>query len=159
MIKLIAAISKNKQIGLANKMPWHIPEDLAYFRKVTTGKTILMGRKTFESIGFPLPNRENIILTKNPNFKPEGVRVIHSMEEALSLCHDLEEIFIIGGGEIYSLFLPYADELYLTLIDIIVEGDTCFPEFEETFKCIHSTPGNSTDIKQPTFSFTIWARK
>lgn len=158
MIKLIAAISQNKQIGLANQMPWHIPEDLEYFKNITSGHTILMGRKTFESIGRPLSNRENIILTQNQDFKSEGVKVIHSMGEALSICSDLNDIFIIGGGEIYSLFLPYADELYLTMIDKKVKGDTCFPDFEDKFKCIKSIPGQTHLEDGTSFTFTIWTK-
>ena len=101
MIKLIAALSKNQKIGQNNQMPWHIPEDLEYFKRVTNGHPILMGRKTFESIGRPLPNRRNIILTQNKAYKVEGVEVIHSFKEALFLCQNLNEVFIIGGGEIY----------------------------------------------------------
>ncbi|MBE6022617.1 MAG: dihydrofolate reductase [Cellulosilyticum sp.] len=157
MIKLIAAISQNNQIGLANQMPWHIPEDLEYFKQVTSGHTILMGRKTFESIGRILPNRRNIILTRDSNFIVSGADVIHSIEKALELCKGLDEVFIIGGGEIYSQFLPYADMLYLTLIEKYIEGDTSFPHFKDSFKCIQTTPGQTTD--GTVFAFTIWNRK
>lgn len=159
MIKLIAALSKNQKIGQNNQMPWHIPEDLEYFKRVTNGHPILMGRKTFESIGRPLPNRRNIILTQNKAYKVEGIEVIHSFKEALSLCENLNEVFIIGGGEIYSLFLPYADELYLTLINQCVEGDTNFPDFKDQFKCIQSTPIKTNSIDNLSFAFTVWTRK
>lgn len=159
MIKLIAALSKNQKIGQNNQMPWHIPKDLEYFKRVTNGHPILMGRKTFESIGRPLPNRRNIILTQNKAYKVEGVEVIHSFKEALFLCQNLNEVFIIGGGEIYSLFLPYADELYLTLIHQSVEGDTNFPDFKDQFKCIQSTPIKTNSIDNLSFAFTVWARK
>ena len=126
-------------------MPWHIPEDLAYFRQITTGHTVIMGRKTFESIGKPLPNRNNIILTTNPNFSMPGITTINSLSEILNLYHNTPEpIFVIGGGEIYTAFLPYAMRLYLTLIDQAVVGDTSFPSYKQDFKLIQSTPGKST---------------
>ena len=122
-----------------------------------------MGRKTFESIGRPLPNRRNIVLTRNANFNSEdnakGIEVVHTLEEALALCKTLEQVFIIGGGQIYSAFLPYADELYLTLVDKEIDGDTDFPTFEANFKCIKSTPGETTTEDGHSFDFTIWTRK
>lgn len=159
MISLIAAVSKNLQIGLHNQMPWHIPEDLKYFKQVTTGFPVIMGRKTFQSIGHPLPNRKNIILTRDTSFFHPEVEVLHSLEEALQLCHTLPNIFIIGGGEIYKAFLPYADSLYLTLIDQIVEGDTSFPSYENDFKCIQCTPLQTQSSYDFNISFTIWTRK
>lgn len=159
MIKIIAAISKNHQIGKDNKLPWHISEDLQYFKKTTSGKAVLMGRKTFESLGKPLPNRRNIVLTRDTNFKAEGIETIHSMEEALELCKSLEDIFIIGGGQIYTAFLPYADELYLTLVDKVIDGDTDFPAFEDAFECTKSTPGETLTDDGHHFTFTVWTRK
>lgn len=123
MIKLIAAISKNHQIGLNGQMPRHIPDELKYFKEVTSSHTILMGRKTFESIGQPLPNRRNIVLTRNLDYKAKGIEIIHNLEDALALSKTLDTLFIIGGGELYHLFLPYTDELYLTLVDKVVELD------------------------------------
>lgn len=158
MINCIAALSKNYQIGINNHMPWHIPEDLNYFKTLTTGKTVLMGRKTYESIGKPLPNRRNIILTHNPAFKADGVEVIHHLDEALSLCKTLDESFIIGGGQIYKAFLPYTDRLYLTLVDLIIEGDTVFPPFEDNFTCIKTVEGQPTDTTSPHYTFTVWKR-
>lgn len=159
MINMIVATSKNNQIGIDNKLPWHIPEDLKYFRQTTSGKTVLMGRKTFESIGRPLPNRKNIVLTRDMNFAPEGVSVVHNLEEALEICNSKEEIFIIGGGEIYSLFLPYADYLYITLVDKVINGDTDFPVYENQFEMIKSTPGEAMTEDGHSFAFTVWKRK
>lgn len=163
MIKMIAAVSKNHQIGKDNELPWHISEDLKYFRKITSGQAVLMGRKTFESIGRPLPNRRNIVLTRNATFNSEdnakGIEVVHTLEEALALCKTLEQVFIIGGGQIYSAFLPYADELYLTLVDKEIDGDTDFPSFEKDFECTKSTPGETTTEDGHSFAFTIWTRK
>lgn len=159
MIKLIAAVSKNLQIGKNNELPWHISEDLKYFRKTTSGQAVLMGRKTFESIGRPLPNRRNIVLTRNTNFSADGVEVVHTIEEAIALCKSLDQVFIIGGGQIYAAFLPYADELYLTLVDKEIDGDTDFPIFESQFECIKSTPGETTTEDGYHFAFTVWKRK
>ena len=159
MINMIVATSSNNQIGINNELPWHISEDLKYFRKVTNGKTVLMGRKTFESIGRPLPNRRNIVLTRDPHFAHEGIEVVHSIKEALELCHAEENMFIIGGGEIYAAFLPYADYLYITLVDKVIEGDTSFPEYKDLFSLIESTPGTGPSEDGTTFTFTIWERK
>lgn len=158
MINLIVAASKNNQIGIDNKLPWHISEDLKYFRKTTQGHTVLMGRKTYESIGRPLPNRTNIVLTRDKNFSAEGVSVIHSFEEGLKLCEN-DDVFIIGGGEIYSLFLPYADYLYITLVDKVIEGDTAFPEYKDQFNLISSKPGETLTEDNHRFTFTIWKNK
>lgn len=157
MINLIAAISQNHQIGIDNQMPWHVPEDLAYFKEVTSHHTVLMGRKTYESIGRPLPNRRNIILTRNQDFSASGVEVLHTFEEALALCKSLDEVFVIGGGEIYKAFMPYADRLYLTLIHQCVMGDTSFPDFQDKFKCISSISGKvcPSDLH---YDFTVWNR-
>ena len=159
MINLIAAVSKNYQIGIHNQMPWHIPEDLKYFKEVTTGHPVIMGRKTFESIGHPLPNRRNIVLTRDHTFTHEHVEVLHSFEEALELCCRLSNSFIIGGGEIYKAFLPYADHLYLTLIDEIIEGDTSFPPYEQNFKCVQVIPLNNQSSNNFNIRFTRWDRK
>lgn len=159
MICLIAAVSKNNQIGLHNQMPWHIPEDLAYFREITSGHTVIMGRKTFESIGKPLPHRTNMVLTTNPNFSAEGVFVLHSLNEALELCKTTTEaVFVIGGGEIYKAFLPFAEYLYITLIDEVVEGDTCFPDYQKDFQLIKSTCSKSQTPTGHYFFFTLWKR-
>ncbi len=159
MINLIAAMSKNYQIGIHNQMPWHIPEDLKYFKEITTGYPVIMGRKTFESIGHPLPNRRNIVLTRDTTFAPSHVEVLHSFEEALTLCHTLPNCFIIGGGQIYKAFLPYADHLYLTLVDLIIEGDTSFPSYEHNFKCVQATPVPTHLTNGINITFTRWDRK
>ena len=126
MITIIAACSKNRAIGKDNKLLWHLPNDLKRFKKITTGKTILMGRKTFESIGKPLPNRKNIVLSNNKDLLIEGCEVITSISE-LNL---IEDIVIIGGEQIYKLFIDLADVIELTLIDKYFEGDTFFPEID-----------------------------
>ncbi|MBI2639816.1 MAG: type 3 dihydrofolate reductase [Candidatus Sungbacteria bacterium] len=129
IISLIAAIAKNNVIGKGNTMLWKLSADMKRFRELTIGKPIIMGRKTYESIGRPLPERVNIILTRDKSYLQEGCIVVHSVDEALQKCNGYEEAMVIGGGEIYKLFLPRATRMYLTLVDHDFEGDTYFPEF------------------------------
>ena len=131
-LALIAARARNGVIGLDNRMPWYLPEDLAYFKRVTLGKPVVMGRKTFESIGRPLPGRLNIVVTRNPGWQAAGVQVAHSLDAALVLAAAAvpEEIMLIGGAELYRQALPQADVLYLTEIDAEFAGDAFFPEVD-----------------------------
>ncbi|ALQ07012.1 MULTISPECIES: type 3 dihydrofolate reductase [Pseudoalteromonas] len=134
IISMIAAMANNRVIGLDNKMPWHLPADLQHFKKVTTGKPVIMGRKTFESIGRPLPGRRNIIITRNLGYQADGIETVATPEAALNLVSDAEEVMIIGGGNIYQQFLERAERLYLTFIDLDVEGDTQFPDYQKIAK-------------------------
>lgn len=127
---MIAAMANNRVIGLDNKMPWHLPGDLQHFKKVTSGKPVIMGRKTFESIGRPLPGRRNIIITRNKDYHASGIETVTTPEAALELVNDVAEVMIIGGGNIYQQFLAQAQRLYLTFIDLDVEGDTQFPDYK-----------------------------
>jgi dihydrofolate reductase len=132
ILTIIAAVSRNGVIGREGKLPWHLPEDLKRFKKVTTGHAVVMGRKTFESIGKPLPERRNIVLTRRPNPKfPEPVLHFNSLEAALQACHESgeSEVFVIGGAEVYAQAMPLADRMMLTEIDRHVEGDAAFPEW------------------------------
>ena len=126
-LAVIAALGRNGVIGAGNGMPWHIPADLKRFRALTTGHTVIMGRKTAESIGRPLPGRENIVVTRNGALAAPGCRIAGSLEEALAAASLPEPVFCIGGGELYRQALPLADEAYLTEIDAAFEGDTFFP--------------------------------
>lgn len=130
MLSLIVCMDANRVIGKDNELIWHLPEDLKYFRKTTSGHSVIMGRKTFESIGRPLPKRTNYIITRDKNFSAEGCIVINNINDILNN-NTNEEIFIIGGAEIYKLFLPFADKLYITEIESEFEGDTFFPEFDK----------------------------
>ncbi|MCH8329557.1 MAG: type 3 dihydrofolate reductase [Nanoarchaeota archaeon] len=130
IISLIAAMGKNNVIGNKGKLPWNLPADMKHFKELTSGKPVIMGRKTFESIGKPLPNRMNIIITHDQNYKAEGCVVVHSTEEALKAAESTEEVMIIGGSQIYKEFLPKANKMYLTMIDNDFEGDTYFPEYK-----------------------------
>ena len=128
-ITLVAAIASNNVIGKENSLPWNIPEDLKRFKQMTSGHTILMGRKTFDSIGRPLPNRQNIVMTKDENFEKEGIKVINDFDEALELIKESnEDVFVIGGSKIYELFEPVANSLAITRILKDFEGDAFFPD-------------------------------
>ncbi len=132
-VSAIVAIARNYAIGHQNQIPWYLPADLKYFKKVTTGHHVIMGRKSFESIGKPLPNRTNVVITRDPFFVATGCTVVHSIEEALALseANGETEAFIIGGGEIYRQSWPYLDRLYLTEVGIEPEADVFFPKLDE----------------------------
>ena len=157
MLSLIAAVAKNYCIGKDNRLPWSIPEDLQHFKDVTSGKTVLMGRKTFESIlGYlkkPLPNRKSIIITRNLDYKvPTGVEVYNDIDKAMNKYLD-EEIFVIGGAGIYKQTIDKADKLYITWIDKEVDGDTFFPKVNKNqWKKI-------TEEKHPGFNFVEYIKK
>ncbi len=130
MISIIVAVAENGVIGDGERMPWHISADLKHFKEITTGHSVIMGRKTFESLGRPLPNRRNIVITRDVTYTAVGVEVVHSLEEAIALTKDNDN-FIIGGGEIYRQAMPFADRLYITHIRATFEGKTTFPEIDE----------------------------
>lgn len=134
-IALIAAVAANGVIGVDNRLPWHLPEDLREFKRITLGKPVIMGRKTYQSIGRPLPGRTNIVLTRQVGWRADGVRVVADLDAALALARELVdeadgEAVVIGGEQIYRQALPLADRLYLTLVDRVVAGDTRFPELD-----------------------------
>jgi dihydrofolate reductase len=132
--KAIAAMSENRVIGRGNKIPWHLPEDFKWFKSMTTGQVIVMGRKTFESIGKPLPNRATIVLSRRPMPIP-GVQVVSALSE-IDVAGDPREIFICGGAQIYEQALPQCSDLYLTLVKGRVDGDAFFPPFEHQFELV-----------------------
>lgn len=148
-ISLIAAISGKGALGKDNKLLFHIPEDLKRFKKLTSGHPIIMGRKTFESIGRPLPNRTNIIVTRDMSYKAASCIVSHSLEEAFSIARsgDTDEIFIIGGGQIYSQAIKIADKLYLTVVEGEYEADTFFPEYSQFKKIVFEQSGETNGYK------------
>ncbi|MFM2479551.1 type 3 dihydrofolate reductase [Celerinatantimonas sp. MCCC 1A17872] len=133
LISMIAAMANNRVIGRGNQMPWHLPADLKHFKQTTMGKPVVMGRKTYESIGRALPGRHNYVLTRDSHWHVEGVTTISSLQQAIEQeqLNDTQELVIMGGGELYRLFLPSAQRLYLTFIDLnIHDGDTFFPDYE-----------------------------
>jgi len=128
-ISLIWAMDRNRLIGRANALPWKLSADMAWFKKNTMAKPILMGRKTYASIGRPLPGRTNLILTRQPDLQIEGCVVVHSLEQAKAAVPDADEMMVMGGAEVYAQLLDQADRLYITMIDAVFEGDAWFPEF------------------------------
>jgi dihydrofolate reductase len=151
-VSLIAALSENGVIGVENRLPWNLPEDLKRFRELTTGHPIIMGRKTFESIGRVLSNRRNIIITRNTGYRVVGAEVAHSLEAALALTAQASEVFVIGGAEIYRQALPLGHRLYLTRVHQQIEGDAFFPQWEE--KEFRETQRED----HPGFSFLVYDR-
>lgn len=132
MISMICAVGKNRGIGFENKLPWHLPEDLRHFKKITMGHCIIMGQKTFESIGKALPGRKNIILTLDRDYKAENCEISNNLEEIANKYKDSEEeVFVIGGASIYRQFIKYAKKLYLTLVDDFPQADAFFPDYSE----------------------------
>jgi dihydrofolate reductase len=145
---LVVAAARNHAIGLNNKMPWHLPEDLKYFKRVTMGKPVIMGRNTFESIGRPLPGRPNIVISRNADYKADGITLVNSLDAALKAAQQLlpagqDEVMVIGGAQIYAQALPQATRLYLTEVDAEPEADAFFPainrsEWQETARESHA---------------------
>ena len=132
MISIIAALAENRVIGINNTLPWRLPNDLKHFRRLTTGHAIILGRKNYESIGKPLPERANIVITRNRDFRADGCLIAHSLDAALALADNDPEIFVIGGAEIYRAALAQTNRLYLTRVHAAIAGDTHFPEFDES---------------------------
>ncbi len=160
MISIIVAAAQNNAIGNKNKLLWHMPADLKFFKETTSGHTVIMGRKTFESVGKPLPNRRNIIITRKADYEVSGAEVVHSLEEALNLCNPDEENFIVGGAEIYSLSIDQCDLIYLTLIYGEFEADTFFPPILQEFWQLTSESYHEADEKNPfDYNFMIYKRK
>lgn len=159
MISLLVAYDLNRVIGIDNKMPWHIPEELKYFKKVTMGKAIVMGRKTYESIGRPLPGRLNIIITRNEGYSADGAEVVHDLHEAIERGKEYsDEVVIIGGSEIFNLSMPMADRLYITIIRKQYEGDTFFPELDDSWKLVSESDDHHTKDGIP-YSYLVFERE
>lgn len=163
-IQMIVAAAENDAIGYGNKMPWHLPKDFQFFKEKTMGCPIIMGRKTWESIGRPLPGRRNIVITRNANFQAEGADVVPSLEAAIAYAETLnpEKIMIIGGGQIYQQGLKHADRIYLTRVATIIDpADTFFPKLEATeWKQVETTPMPAEpENNRPTFEFQTFDRR
>ncbi|SMM99530.1 Dihydrofolate reductase [uncultured Candidatus Thioglobus sp.] len=159
-LSIIVAMDDNQLIGQNNALPWHLPADLAYFKKTTVGKTVLMGRKTHESIGRPLPNRRNIIVSRNPNFTAKGCEVVSNINDALKLAKDEEEVMIMGGASFYEQMLANINRLYITQIEGEFTGDAHFPEFDRSKFIEISRETHKPDEKNKhRYHFTILDRK
>ncbi len=161
-VSAIAAIAHNNVIGANNGIPWYLPADLKYFKKTTLGHHVIMGRKSYESIGRPLPKRTNVIVTRAPFYRVSNCLVVHSVEEGLQLALDNseEEAFIIGGGEIYQLSMPYIDRLYLTEVDLKIAGTVYFPEIElDQWKVVWEEAHQPDEKNEWAFVFKVLERK
>lgn len=166
VLALIAAVAENGCIGIDNKLPWYLPDDLKYFKAVTSGKPVIMGRSTFESLGRPLPNRTNIVITRNPGYAaPEGVRVVHSLEEALRVAEAVahiagnDEVVIIGGAQIYAEALPRVQRLYLTEVKKTVAGDAFFPAWNRAEWRETSSQAHHYEPTQVDYRFVVYERR
>ena len=160
ILSMIVAASENNAIGKYNELLWHLPKDLKYFKEVTSGHCIIMGRKTFDSIGKPLPKRRNIVITRREEFEVEGVEVANDIEAAIDMVGEDQEPFIVGGGTIYEQALDYVNRVYLTRVHAYVNGDTFFPELDlnEWQRVLHES--HKKDAKHAyDFSFEVWERK
>ena len=153
-ISIIVAVAENNIIGANNQLIWHLSDDLKRFKALTTGHSIIMGRKTFESIGRPLPNRHNIVVSRNKSLQIEGCTVVSSLQDAIALCVEDSEVFVIGGGELYRQALPLASKLYLTKVHKSFEGDTFFPEIDmNEWREVYSEKAKPTDTDGLEFTF------
>ncbi len=158
-IALIVATDHQSLIGKDNDLPWHLSADLRYFKKITMGKPLIMGRNTHESIGRPLPGRKNIIVTKNKHYKQEGCSVVHSIEAALKEANNAEEVIVMGGASLYKQFLPLANKLYLTLVHANLEGDTWFPQWQPNeWQQISREDHPADDKNEYPYSFIVYQR-
>ena len=160
ILTMVVATTRNHCIGKDNKMLWHLPGDFQYFKTVTSGHPIIMGRKTFESIGRPLPNRTNIIITRNTDYAPDGVVVVHDIESAIAhaqTCQGGDEIMIIGGANIYEQCMPICHKIHLTEVDTVIDGDAYFPKIDALqFTCESVSEWHTEN--DLSYRFTVWER-
>lgn len=160
-VSIVVAMTEDFVIGVNNRLPWHLPGDLRNFRRITLGKTVIMGRKTFDSIGRPLPDRKNIVLTNNPDYTADGVTVVHKLDEGLKLAVPRDECFVIGGSAVYKCALPVVERIYLTLIHNPFSGDACFPriDLKNDFKIVQEGPVEWDETRTVSYSFIVADKK
>ena len=160
IVTIVVAMGENNAIGKNNELLWYLPKDLRHFKTITKGHTVIMGRKTFESVGKPLPNRRNIIITRNTDLAIEGTEVVHTLEDALELCKQGEEVFVIGGAEIYKIAMPHTDKIYLTVVHENFEADAFFPEIDHNLWLETASEKHLPDDKNNlSFTFSTLERK
>ena len=161
IVAIAVAIGENFAIGKNNQLLWHMPADLKFFKQTTSGHTVIMGRKTFDSVGKPLPNRRNIVITRDASLKIEGAEVVNSLDEALAITQTEEKpVFIVGGAEIYRQALPKTDRLYLTTIHHNFDADTFFPDFDRSeWTVINSEPHKADEKNKYDYTFEVLERK
>ena len=159
-IAIIVATDEQGLIGRENDLPWKLSADLQFFRRTTMGKPIVMGRNTHESIGRPLPGRRNIIVTRQPDYQADGCEVVHSIDEAMQLCDDAEEVMIMGGASLYEQMLPCCHRLYLTKVHARLEGDTWFPAWsEQDWQLLSCEEHKADEHNQFDYSFMLYERR
>ena len=159
-VTIIAVLGRNRVIGKGNRMPWHISDDLKRFKAVTLGHPVVMGRKTFQSIGKPLPGRDNIVITRSHALAAPGCRVVHSLAEALTAAQGAAEVFVIGGAEIYAPALPLADRLQLTEVDAAIDGDAWFPDFDRSaWREVSREPGSTAGPDRIRYDIVTYERR
>ncbi|WP_020409336.1 dihydrofolate reductase [Hahella ganghwensis] len=157
-LSLIVARARNGVIGVNNQLPWRLPNDLQYFKRITMGKPIVMGRKTYDSIGRPLPGRSNIVVTRNPDWREEGVIAVHSLQQALEKVGEAEEVMLIGGAELYRQGMEYASTVYLTEVKAEPEGDAYFPELSSEWREVSRESHTADDKNQFDHDFIVFER-
>ena len=159
-VTMVVAIGENNAIGKNNELLWYLPKDLRHFKTITSGHTVIMGRKTYESVGKPLPKRRNIIITRNTELTVDGVEVVHTIEDALELCKSDEEVFIIGGAEIYKMAMKHTDKIFLTVVHESFEADAFFPEIDRNLWVETAAEKHLPDEKNNlSFTFSTLERK
>nr|WP_232106316.1 dihydrofolate reductase [Pseudomonas mendocina] len=164
-LSLIAALARNRVIGRDNQLPWHLPADLKHFKAMTLGKPIIMGRKTWDSLGRPLPGRLNIVVSRQPGLALEGAEVFATLEAAIeradawARAEDAEELMLIGGAQLYELGLAQADRLYLTRVGLEPDGDAFFPEIDESAWRMASSVEHPASAETPFYAFEVWERR
>ena len=160
IISAVVAMSENRAIGLDNQMPWHLPDDLRWFRRQTLGKPVIMGRKTYESIGRLLPGRTTVIVTRQSDYKVEGAKIVHGIQEALAACVQDKHPFVIGGSEIYRLALRFVQEIQLTRVHAEIQGDTFLPKIDwDQWEAVSRQRHEGDDKTQLSYSFEVYRRK
>jgi dihydrofolate reductase len=160
IISLIAALDRNRLIGAGNRLPWHLPADLAHFKRLTLGRPVLMGRRTWESLGRPLPGRRNIVLTRDAGFQAPGCVAVHDIESALAAAGRVDEVFVIGGAAFYAQMLPRARRMYLTLVEAEFSGDAWFPAFDPEDWRETASEAHAADERNPhPFRFVTLERR
>lgn len=163
LLSIIVAVSENQVIGSDNQLSWHLPVDLQYFKSITTGHPIIMGRKTYESIGKPLPRRVNIVITRDAGYKAEGVQIVHSLDEAVTFCRQsaFDDVFIIGGDSIYQQALHLADKIYLTRVHAVIHhGDAFFPDLSDReWHLVSSAPLPADEKNEFACTFEVYEKR
>lgn len=157
-ISAVVAVSQNDVIGREGKLPWNLPSEMAYFKQLTMGRPVIMGRKTHESIGRSLPGRKNIVISRDNDYAAEGCEVVHSLDEALAAAADAHEVFIIGGSSIYNLAMPKLDKIYLTRVEATIEGDKFFRFDQKNWKKVNSEHHPTDEKNNYAFDLQVWER-